>query len=308
MPAFVRIIFILFLVTFLMNVAHSEESVLSGLKANDDKIYVFRLKNGDLITGSVIEFISDEIEGDGIKIKTELGKAILFSGQIADLSEKGEYYRHNHRIYLLPTAEPIGNNHFIGSFELLFFYAGAGIGDFLSITAGRSMIPGIASKEQASVINAKATVYREDFESFPSSMYIAFGGNLAWINHNNRLMHLYGAATFQLERTIITGSLFYKGGSGSAYTLFFGQNEVGMVYEDGAIGLGLGLDTKFSAWHDLHFIGELWNINIAKPTHTGVLLGFRLCDTQFSADFGLSFFTQPIVAPFFSFAWTPFKN
>jgi hypothetical protein len=86
-------------------------------------------------------------------------------------------------------------------------------------------------------------------------------------------------------------------------------NEIAMypfVYEDGSFGLALGVDTHLSAWKDVRIIGELWNSNISKPTDTGVLLGVRLGNTKFSADFGLALFTSPFLLPFTSFSWTPF--
>jgi hypothetical protein len=113
-------------------------------------------------------------------------------------------------------------------------------------------------------------------------------------------------ATAALSRTSLTAAIFYKGGSKDIYRIRMANNALDLTYGDGAFGLGLGLDTKLSRMHDLHFIGELWNSDATKPTNTGVLLGLRLCNSSFSADFGLSFFTQPFIAPFCSFVWTPF--
>eukprot|EP00825_Cyclidium_porcatum_P048823 TRINITY_DN8308_c0_g1_i4.p2 TRINITY_DN8308_c0_g1~~TRINITY_DN8308_c0_g1_i4.p2 ORF type:complete len:108 (+),score=33.52 TRINITY_DN8308_c0_g1_i4:3-326(+) len=35
------------------------------------------------------------------------------------------------------------------------------------------------------------------------------------------------------------------------------------------------------------FLGELWNNNIAKMTNTALLGGLRVCNSNFSADFGI---------------------
>jgi hypothetical protein len=100
--------------------------------------------------------------------------------------------------------------------------------------------------------------------------------------------------------------MFYKAGSDDYYKVRMGANSIDMNYADGSFGLGIGIDSRFSSMHDLHFIGELWNSDVTRPTHSAVMLGLRLCSSNFSADFGLSFFTQPFVAPFCSFVWTPF--
>ncbi|MFY8160821.1 MAG: hypothetical protein ACOVNU_05785 [Candidatus Kapaibacteriota bacterium] len=271
-----------------------------------DKEYIIRLKNGDIFSGFIVELVTNEDEGDGIKFKTSLGKTNIYFFQIAEINLKEEYYRHNHRVFLLPTAEPISNNHFIGNFELLLFYGGFGIGDIVSVTAGTSVVPTLNRDEQFSTLNLKFTVYNERFEDMDSKAAIALGGNLAFINHNNNFQHLYAVASFTGPKSVLTGGFFYKLGTQNNYELKFGREFLNANYFNGSFGVGLGLDTKFASSNDLHFIGELWNSDIASPTNTAVLLGLRLNNTRFSADFGLAFFTQPFAVPVFSFVWTPF--
>ena len=105
-------------------------------------------------------------EGEGIKFSTEIGTATIYEDQILEIKKVKNYYRQDHRIYLLPTANPIGNNHFIGNFELLMFYAGAGISDIVSITAGRTFMPSIRSDQQLSVANAKVTLLNMDLKVY----------------------------------------------------------------------------------------------------------------------------------------------
>lgn len=276
------------------------------IKLEYGKVYVFKLKNGDLITGLVSKEAQDEKFGNGISVETQLGEAVIFYDQIVECRLEEEQYRHAHRVFLMPTAVPIGDNHFIGDFELLFIYGGIGIMDKISVTAGRSIIPTIASDEQITELNVKFSVLEEKYENFDGKLNLAIGGNLALINDNNRFIHAYGVATFQKKRSRLSAALFFKLGSEDTYRPHFKNNFFDINHPNGAVGLALGLDTKFTHWHGLHFIGELWNANITKPQNTGVLLGFRLANTEFSADFGLAFFTAPIVAPFFSFVWTPF--
>lgn len=269
-------------------------------------IYVFKLKNGDLVTGLVNNEVEVKDFGKGISVDTQLGEAVIFYDQIEEYRLEEEQYRHAHRVYFIPTAEPIGDNHFIGNFELLFLYGGFGIMDKISVTAGRSIIPTIRSEEQITDLNVKFTLYNEKYENFDGKLTLALGGNLAFVNNDNRFIHAYGVATFRKERSSLTLNVFTKLGSEDFYRPNFKDNFFDINYGNGAVGLAIGLDTKFTHWHDIHFIGEIWNANVAKPQDTGVLLGFRLANTEFGADFGLAFFTTPVVAPFFSFVWTPF--
>ncbi len=280
---------------------------LSSIRADNETAYQVRLTNGDILTGVVADEINDDKKGHGIKLRTTIGATVIYESEVAEILEAEESYRHGHRAWILPTAEPIGSNHFIGLWELGFVYGGFGISDIGSVTLGRSFVPGIRSDEQISVINAKATVYRMNWETMEGGMDVAVGGNLGFINSGNRLEHIYGLATFRGAKSRITGGIFYKAGSSDAYRLRFNNEAINMFYSDGSFGIALGLDTRLSARHDMHVIGELWNSDVTKPTNTGVMLGIRLANTSVSADFGLAFFTQPFVAPFVSFAWTPFK-
>lgn len=283
---------------------HSYEE--NKLKSFEDFECVIRLKNGDIITGVITEVFTSENEGTGIKILTELGKATIYNNQIADIRFKDEFYRHNHRIFLLPTANPIKNNHFVGSFELLFLYFGAGISDFFSITAGRTIVPQVSSSQQISLINAKFTFFTMEFDSIARMVSLAIGGNLGFANHNNRFQHLYLVSTVKLFKTELTGTVIYKVGSDDFNFINYGNNIQELKYPNGSFGIGLGIDTEIPKTKGLHFIGELWNIDVERPTNTAIMLGLRLCNTSVSADFGLALFTQPYIFPFVSFVWTPF--
>jgi hypothetical protein len=282
------------------------ESVLDAVDPDQELTYIIRLNNGDLVTGKVIELIEDAKYGKGIRFQTELGKAVIYESQISSLIPKDEYYKHSHRIFLQPTAEPISSDHFVGLYELFFLYGGVGITDYVSITAGRSFLPYIPSQDQISEINGKISIFTMDFEDVQGKMSLAFGANLAFINHNNRFIHYFGVVSFTGQKSLINLTLFYKAGSEDSYIIKIDEWEEQLIYENGSMGIGLGLDTRISKRHDLRFIGELWNVNIAKPTNTAILLGLRLNNAMFSADFGLAFSTQPFMAPFASFTITPF--
>ncbi len=294
-------------IIFVVNIAYADEGIFNNLRADGETEYLIRLKNGDEISGTITEHISDPDDGEGIKFRTEIGTAVIYESQVLEIIPIGEYYRHKHRIFLQPTADPISNDHFIGAFELMLFYMGFGISDYVSVTAGHSFIPSLPSRDQVSLIDIKATLVNMKLRSLGNELSLAVGGNLAFVNHNNRFTHLYGVGTFKFSKTSLNAMIFSKIGGKEIYDLMFGENyRDSFLYSSGSTGLGLGVDTKFSSTHNIHFIGELWNSDFTRPSNTAILLGFRIANTSVAADFGLAFFTQPFIVPFGSFVWTPF--
>lgn len=267
--------------------------------------YVLRLVNGDLFEGEVLSFVSD-IEGDGIKFESEIGTGVIYYSQIIDARECSKYYRGSHKYFLMPTAIGIGNNHFLGMLELFFLYAGFGVKDYFSFLAGRSLLPFAYSNQQISLINVKGSLPRMKFEEILKEFQIAIGGNLGFANSNNKFIHIYGVATSSFYKTTLSVALFYKSGSMDLYTFRYGINTVDFTYPDGSFGISFGLDTRLPQYKDVHVIGEIWNIDIARPTNSALFLGVRLCNSNFITDFGLSFFTQPFVLPIINFQWMPF--
>lgn len=297
---------LIFSVIFVLNINFL---LSNNLKIGEEFTYIIELKNGDIFSGYITEMINSSEEGEGIKFVTELGTATIYMNQIKSLNLYKDYYRHKHRIFLLPTAEAIGDDHFIGNFELGLFYAGFGLFDVISVTTGRSFIPSINSNHQISLGNIKFTLMNIPLDNIDNKNLIFSAGlNLGFINHNNRLVHYYATGTLSLERTAISASVYTKYGNNNYYRIYFGENALDMNYANGSFGLAIGIDTRFSNFHNLHFIGELWNSDITKPTNSAVFLGLRLASSNFSSDFGFAFFTQPFVIPFCSFVWTPLKN
>lgn len=286
--------------------AGGESPLFKNIEPSETKKYYVRLNTGDILTGYVIEIVSDEKEGAGIKIKTAIGIATIYASQIADIRLQDEANRHTHRIYIMPTAEPIGTNHFISNFEGVFLYAGVGW-KFLSVTAGRTFVPTVPGSEQFSLMTAKATVYQGDNDYMAGGVSIALGGSLAFLNAKNSLQHIFGAATFTMTKTKLTGNIFYKAGAQDFFTATAGTlGSVNVSYPNGAFGIGIGIDTKLSEWNDMRFIAEGWNNDIAVPFRSAALLGIRLSNTAVSADFGIAVFPAPAFVPCVSFAWTPF--
>lgn len=279
------------------------------LKKDGETRYLVRLKTGDVLTGFIVDFENDADRGEAIQLQTILGDPIIYADEIAEIREYYENYRHKHRVFMMPTAEPIGDDHFVGLFEIGLLYTGFGIYDIVSITAGRSLIPGVDGRQQLSLINGKVTLLNEEWENYPGGLSLALGANYAWVNHNNRMVHYYSSATFHGDRTYLTLNLSYKAGSKDFYQLRLGNNQYNFNYQDGNFGLAFGIDTKFTEWHDMRFIGEVWNIwhrGIDFAPSLGLFAGLRVGNSDLSADFGLSFFSGPVLVPFTSFSWTPF--
>ncbi len=273
--------------------------------------YILRLYNGDVFKAIIIQEIDDKDFGKGIKVESILGNVNIYLDEIEDLQKAEKYNRHSHRHFIMPTAEPIGDNHFIGLWELVFAYAGFGITDYFSVTMGRSFVPFIGYDNQISIINLKGTFINRKFydeEGKESGAFVLGGGaNLSWVNDDNAFRHYFAVATFKGKTSRLTANLFYKNSGEDLYTLKFGQAGNTIVsYADGNIGIGLGLEDQFWNWRGVNILLEIWNTDFTKPSSTGVFLGFRLFNSRISTDFGIAFFTEPFVAPFVNFVFTPF--
>ncbi|MCU0424490.1 MAG: hypothetical protein MUF71_02570 [Candidatus Kapabacteria bacterium] len=304
--------------------------VLKGISANTDTEYLVRLINGDILSGKIIEILSKDLvakelqtsektsdkssdkaaskaDDEAIRLENALGVLTIFASEIVEITPRNGLYRHNHRLYIMPTAEPISGNAFIGIWELLFAYAGVGITDYVSITAGRSLIPGILPNEQATLANLKITPYATPIDGSGTRIFTCVGGNIALLNENNIVGHVFAGATLKGSRTSLTGQVFYKVNAPNFYAIRGGNLfAFNANYAQGTFGLGLGLDSRLSDRHDVHFIGELWNADVLRPSNSALLVGLRLCNTAISMDFGVAVTPQPLAIPFVSFAWTPF--
>lgn len=280
--------------------------IIDTFTGNDETQYVIRLKNGDLITGYLVEVSNDTTNGGSIKFRTQIGTTTIYLSEMVEVQIKDDLNRHSHRAFIMPTAEPIGKNHFISNYMIALFYAGFGIYDYVSITAGHSVIPTVLQQDQISILNVKATLYTMEWESMKGGMSIALGGNLAFINDKNRLSHIYSNVTFRGDRTDITGMFYVKTGDADFYDFRFSDRLYNAIYTNNSFGIGVSMTTKFTERNDLYFVGEIWNTDIQQVTNTAILGGLRLQNSSFSADFGFIFFTAPAIIPVFNFAWTPF--
>ena len=302
------------------------EQLENDLRDDPDREYVFRLVNGDIVSGPIIDIEawdpfprpgtdsmylkkrSKQSFGFDVTVDALTGKLKLDSRNIAYFERRYEAYRHRHRGYIIPTAQPIGDDAFIGLWEIGFLYAGGGVGP-LSITAGRSFVPGIPARDQLSLVNVKATVAEADNGLVESGkQYYALGFNGAWLNDKNFIGHAYVNATFTGARAAATTTFFTKVAGPELMQVNLGTlvNAFNLPLANGAFGVAISIDTRFPDFHDLHAVMELANADITRPGNTLLYLGVRTALSSVGMDFGITLAPGPTVIPAVAFAWTPF--
>lgn len=283
------------------------DSVLSDMEFIDDATYIVRLVNGDMLSGPIVETDSDPA-GAYIRISASIGRAKVYAKEIDFIGTRDQQYRHWHRGFIMPTAQPIRNDHFVSLVEGVLPYAGVGIGEYVSITGGRSLIPAIPWQDQVSVIDGKFTFAKSENGLVDEGFqYYAVGVNAGWLNDVNFMGHIYGVATWTGKRTQASTMFFAKVAGKDASLIGAGNiiSPFGFVYTNGTVGAALSLDTRFPEFHDLHFVGELWAQDLTKPANTMLYLGLRTANTSVAMDFGLAIVPGPMVFPLVAFAWTP---
>ncbi|HLP28788.1 MAG TPA: hypothetical protein VK147_09115 [Candidatus Didemnitutus sp.] len=269
--------------------------------------YYVRLVNGDVVSGPVSETASDSV-GAYIRIKTPFGRAKIYAAEISWIGLLEESYRARNRGLILPTAEAIKSDHYIALVEGVMPTLGVGIANFMSITGGRTVVPGIGWQNQFSTVNIKGTVYEGKNGLVEGGKQIyAFGVNGSWINDVNFMGHIYGVATFTGKRTRISTMIHAKVAGKESYVVSGGTlfDPFTFPYANGTIGVAFMMDVRFPEMHDLHFLGELWNADLTRPSQSALFLGLRQCNTAMTFDFGLTLLPGPNVAPALAVSWTP---
>lgn len=304
---------IIFIILFLSNLflAKAEEGeclLPKDLSKSNSVAYYVRLINGDILTGNIID-IESTSKGDAVRLKTIIGTSTIYACEIAEIAPVLQQYRHKHRVFIQPTAYPIGNDHFIANYELAAFYGGFGISDFLSVTMARTFLPLQRGNNQFSDLNIKVSPQDMAFSTSDGNIAVAAGLNLSFANDINRMIHAYTVVSYtgNTRKSTLNMVMFYKAGTKDFTQVKVFNEYYDFNYENGALGIGIGLDTRISKRHDLRIIGELWNANITKQTHSAFMLGLRLSNSMFSADFGIAASTQPFILPVINFVWTPFS-
>lgn len=282
--------------------------VLDAMEYDTDAEYYVRLVNGDVVTGQILEISSDST-GTFLRLAASFGRARLYAREISWIGLREASYRARHRGILLPTAQPIGNDHYLALVEGVMPTIGVGIGSVVSITAGRTVVPGIGWSNQFSTVNIKGTLYEGPNGLVEQGKQVyALGVNGAWINDVNFIGHVYGVATYTGKRTSVSTLVHAKVSGKDDYTVSGGTlfSPFRFPYANGTIGLAFMMDVRFPEFHDLHFIGELWNADILRPSNSALFVGVRQGNTALTFDFGVAVLPGPNVAPALVVQWTPF--
>ncbi|MEN3026422.1 MAG: hypothetical protein ABDH31_01790 [Chlorobiota bacterium] len=266
--------------------------------------YLIRLINGDLLEGT---FLGEALIADSLpawRFRTLIGVATIAHREIAELKPLHAAYRHSHRIFIQPTAEPVDGNSFVGLAGLFALYGGLGFQDWLSIVAAHTLLPRVSMAEQLWALNTKFTLLRTT--NSISYVTIAVGAQVSSLTARHQILHLYTVASFRGERSCLSGTIFAKVAGDDILTVRAGSwGSVTFGYAAGAVGIGVGLEVRPLARRDLHFLAELWNSDIRSPSRTGLLVGVRLSNSVLALDFGVFWFGYPYAVPAANITWTP---
>lgn len=281
---------------------------LEQMEFDTEAPYYVRLVNGDVVSGPITEVDVDS-SGAFVRIKAPFGRAKVYAHEIAWIGLLEKSYRARNRGLVLPTAQAIENDHFLAIVEGVMPMIGVGIGDILSVTAGRTVVPGIGWQNQFSTVNIKGTVYDGPNGLVEGGKQVyAFGVNGSWINDVNFMGHVYAVATFTGKRTNVSTLIHAKVAGEDSYVVEGGSlfDPFTFPYPNGAVGMAIMMDVRFPELHDLRFLGELWNADLTRPSQSALYLGLRQGNTSLTFDFGLTLVPGPAVVPAFAVAWHPF--
>ncbi len=265
-------------------------------------VVIVLLQNGDRLSGEI-----QDIADSSLFLQTDIGTAELRCNEVLRIIPQPAFYRFSHQLLWMPSAVPIGSNHFIGMTGWLLAHAGAGITPWFSVVAARSLLPAIAAREQVSVLYGKISSPKPFTLGTLANLYLAGGIALGWLNASNPVHHVFIAGTVHRIRSRISALFFYRSGGPELFTVRFGNFfSTNVRYGRGTVGFALGVDTQLPATPTIHILSELWNLNLAKPTQTALTLGIRFTYHRVTGDFGFALFPRPLLLPFASLWWTPF--
>ena len=202
-------------------------------------------------------------------------------------------YRH----FIMPSAKAITGG-YAGFWELAFIQGGFGIGNFLSVSGGATILPTVAFKSQFAFLQVKATLAEEEGVSF------AVGANLLRMTSEHFYVHPFMVATLEMQNeTRYTGLIFYKA-VGDDFPIVHVQpyGEFAFNY-GGSLGAGIGFDTPIKGIPNSRFIAEVWNHDLTTPSKVAILFAVRVESQHFSSDFGFMYFTLPLLTPVANFVW-----
>jgi hypothetical protein len=202
-------------------------------------------------------------------------------------------YRH----FIMPSAKPIKGG-YAGFWELAFLQGGVGLGDMISISGGFTILPTVAFRSQIAFLQAKATLAEEEGVSF------AAGVNLLRLTSQYFYVHPFLAATVEMQNEIrYTGLLFIKASGDNYPTVNIAPyGEFGFSYGS-LLGAGIGFDAPIKGITDTRFVTEIWNHDLSVPNKLALLVSVRIEGKHLSSDFGIMYFTLPLLTPVANFVW-----
>ena len=280
---------------------------LENFDPDPELVYYVRMSNGDVLSGLSTQ-VKEDGKGNYIELTTINGRIKIYEENIAWIGLYIDSYRADSRGLLIPNAEPIGNDSYIGVTEAVMPTVGIGYTPYLNVVAGRTIIPGIGAENQFSIVNIKSTLYEaENGLVEGGKQFYAVGFNASWLNDVNFIGHLYGVATFTGKRTRVSTLVHWKAAGKEVYTVSSGTlaNSFQFPYINGTLGVGLMMDVRFPELHDVHILAELWGADLTRPSQSGLFLGLRQTNNQLTYDFGFGLLPRGVLVPIVNFAWTP---
>lgn len=280
---------------------------LENFNPDPELVYYVRMSNGDVLSGLSTQ-VKEDGKGNYIELTTINGRIKIYEENIAWIGLYIDSYRADSRGLLIPNAEPIGNDSYVGVTEAVMPTVGIGYTPYLNVVAGRTIIPGIGAENQFSIVNIKSTLYEaENGLVEGGKQFYAVGFNASWLNDVNFIGHLYGVATFTGKRTRVSTLVHWKAAGKEVYTVSSGTlaNSFQFPYINGTLGVGLMMDVRFPELHDVHILAELWGADLTRPSQSGLFLGLRQTNNQLTYDFGFGLLPRGVLVPIVNFAWTP---
>ncbi|MFN5877026.1 MAG: hypothetical protein ACK45E_12200, partial [Ignavibacteria bacterium] len=138
-----------------------DETPLETFDPDPELVYYVRMNNGDVISGLSTQ-VKEDGKGNYIELTTINGRVRIYEENIAWIGLYIDSYRADSRGLLIPNAEPIGDDSYIGVTEAVMPTVGVGYTQYLNVVAGRTIIPGIGAQNQFSLINIKSTLYEAE--------------------------------------------------------------------------------------------------------------------------------------------------
>ncbi len=301
------LVLMLVIVSCITVLSADDKFPLENFDPDPELIYYVRTINGDVLSGLTTQ-VKEDGKGNYIELTTINGRIRIYEENIAWIGLYIDSYRADSRGLLIPNAEPIGNDSYIGITEAVMPTVGIGYTPYLNIVAGRTIIPGIGAENQFSLVNIKSTLYEaENGLVEGGKQFYAVGFNASWVGDVNFIGHVYGAATFTGKRTRVTTLVHWKAVGKDVYTVSTGSlaSPFQFPYINGTLGVGLMMDIRFPELHDVHLLGELWGADISRPSQSGLFVGLRQTNNQLTYDFGLGLLPRGVLVPIVNFAWTP---